>query len=433
MFDRKITSRDSSLNWLIRSRWAVLLGLAASIPAASFYLAGTFTFNFETPLFLAVGAVLVLVVCVSQIFLHRSYGKRKEQLKRLEGAALILDVFLLTYILYYTGGHTNPFSMLYLIYVVLAALLLGSLWTWSITIVSSVCYAFLFNHHVPLEHFTASHHAFSNSGFDIHLEGMLIAFIAIAALVSGFLARMKSEMDEREREIARMRLNAEKLAAVSTISASIAHELGSPLTAMLWMVEEMKDELSANATPETRTFVKDMLEQLERCTEAVSRINQSSAALFEDKEGTFELSEVYKTVRNRICEVGRARLVFESYPGPIVLMLPQAGLIHVLFSVTKNALEASDKPVTVVSQISKGNLLLVVSDQGTGMTKEQIRRIGEPFFTTKHTARGMGLGLFISKLYVDRLGGSLSIQSEVGKGTVVRIELPCESALRKVA
>ncbi|NDC38176.1 MAG: sensor histidine kinase, partial [Proteobacteria bacterium] len=91
-----------------------------------------------------------------------------------------------------------------------------------------------------------------------------------------------------------------------------------------------------------------------------------------------------------------------------------------------NALEASisgDGVSVSVNGTSKA-IHLTVEDSGQGMSAEDLQRIGEPFFTKKDSGRGMGLGLFITKLFAERLGGAFRIESTVGKGTKVEIELP---------
>jgi len=91
-----------------------------------------------------------------------------------------------------------------------------------------------------------------------------------------------------------------------------------------------------------------------------------------------------------------------------------------------NALEASPKGSLVRLSIAsrEGRVVFEVRDQGTGMTPEVVRRAGEPFFTTKSPGKGMGMGLFLVRLVAEKLGGSLRLESEPGKGTRAVLELP---------
>jgi two-component system sensor histidine kinase RegB len=66
----------------------------------------------------------------------------------------------------------------------------------------------------------------------------------------------------------------------------------------------------------------------------------------------------------------------------------------------------------------------VVADRGPGIAPEILRRIGEPFFTTKPPGQGMGLGVFLARTVVERLGGELQLRSEAGAGTIATIAVP---------
>jgi len=90
----------------------------------------------------------------------------------------------------------------------------------------------------------------------------------------------------------------------------------------------------------------------------------------------------------------------------------------------KNALEASQSTVFFSAKCSGEFLQFRVQDTGSGMSEEILRHVGEPFFTTKETGKGMGLGTFVARTLAEQLGGSLTYESSVGTGTVAVFELP---------
>src|SRR6185295_9081308 len=94
-------------------------------------------------------------------------------------------------------------------------------------------------------------------------------------------------------------------------------------------------------------------------------------------------------------------------------------LAQVIGSIVRNAQDASENgaPVIVAAASSGEALRIEVRDEGVGMAPEVLARAGEPFFTTKPPGRGMGLGLFLSRAVVERLGGALEIDSQPGRGT----------------
>lgn len=121
-------------------------------------------------------------------------------------------------------------------------------------------------------------------------------------------------------------------------------------------------------------------------------------------------------------QAGRLRIsAAEDLPSIVV---PRVGLVQVLLSLVKNAFDASEPRSRVQVQVAgRGRCLrFIVSDEGHGMSPDALRRVGEPFFTTKEPGRGTGLGLFLARVFAERCGGSLSITSD--RGTVVVLELP---------
>jgi two-component system sensor histidine kinase RegB len=111
-------------------------------------------------------------------------------------------------------------------------------------------------------------------------------------------------------------------------------------------------------------------------------------------------------------------------PGRLDVVAPRNALQQAVAALVKNALEAGTAPVTVAAAADGETLRITVSDQGAGMDEETLRRIAEPFFTTKEPGRGMGLGTFLARTVAERLGGRLTYQSAPGQGTTAVFELP---------
>ena len=263
--------------------------------------------------------------------------------------------------------------------------------------------------------------------FNLHLQGMLVGFVLISFLVSGFLQRMRAEIDWREKELERRRSNEEKLAAVTTISASVAHELGTPLGSMMLVVDDILSELRRHG--DDSNIVKDvkvLRVQLDRCAEAMVRLGQNSGELFGEMPQEFSIKELVESVHGGLGDAYASRVWVKPDGSAQTVVLPKEGVRHIVSAVIKNALEASldgDSVSVSVNESSKA-IRLIVEDSGKGMSAEDLQRVGEPFFTKKDAGRGMGLGLFITKLFAERLGGAFRIDSTLGKGTRVEVELP---------
>jgi len=112
------------------------------------------------------------------------------------------------------------------------------------------------------------------------------------------------------------------------------------------------------------------------------------------------------------------------------LWLPQEAVAQAIRNLIHNGLDASGPPgrVTVDTLIQNNRLEVRIVDGGRGMTSEELGRAGEPFFTTKEPGRGMGLGLFLTRNVVARLGGELKFETVPGVGTQAIVVLPCSAS-----
>jgi hypothetical protein len=131
-------------------------------------------------------------------------------------AVMMLDIALLTAVLYYTGGPFNPFSFLYLVNIALAAVILPPAWSWALAALSVALFGALFFAHVPLpmDHAMGHDHPIS-----LHVQGMWVAFGVAAAFIVYFIQRVRGALAERDAELGKVRSAAarhEKLASLAT-------------------------------------------------------------------------------------------------------------------------------------------------------------------------------------------------------------------------
>jgi signal transduction histidine kinase len=110
-------------------------------------------------------------------------------------------------------------------------------------------------------------------------------------------------------------------------------------------------------------------------------------------------------------------------------------MFQVFGNLGKNAVDAMPQGgrLTVAARLANGRVLIDVTDTGTGIPEEIRERVFEPFFTTKEVGKGTGLGLSICQRIVERLGGALTIESEVDRGTTVAIDLPAHRPVHRPA
>ncbi len=115
--------------------------------------------------------------------------------------------------------------------------------------------------------------------------------------------------------------------------------------------------------------------------------------------------------------------------------MPPGQTTQSLVALVRNALDASPADAPIVVELGElgGELCISVADRGSGIPSALLPRVGEPFFTTKQPGRGLGLGLFLVRAFVESRGGELDIESTQGVGTRASMRFPAGRAAREAA
>ncbi|QHW29689.1 PAS domain S-box protein [Paenibacillus rhizovicinus] len=214
----------------------------------------------------------------------------------------------------------------------------------------------------------------------------------------------------------------EKLTLVGELAAGIAHEIRNPLTSLRgFMQMYMKEDIEG-----TRKLRNDvMISEIDRINEIVSEL----LVLAKPTNEVFELRDMAHIFNHvtRLLE-GQANLYNVQIKGALDARLPlvqcQSSIKQVFINILKNAIESMPNGGEVVIQAKQmnENVYIRIHDEGHGIPQEEIAKIGNPFFTTKET--GTGLGLMVSMRIIQNHRGTMRIESEVGKGTMVEVILP---------
>lgn len=404
--------------WLVRIRWAALVAFIVVVSAAIYLL----DLEVNVPLLVSLIVIGALSNIALMVLIHRGAQKSLEAC----GAAITIDVVLLAALLYLYGGYTNPFSMIFLVYVTLAASFLNSRWTWSIFGLSVALFVALFFFHIPLEQLSMHAHHGAPSGFSLHLHGMLVAFVVIGLLVSYFLTRLSKELEQQavqlavlsEREHERRRLM-----GLATLTAGAAHELATPIGTLTLVVEDLKRALKES--PEVSEDIAVMEEELRRCESVLTRMRSQSSELAGEAPSTASVGALLAEVKRELRDHQRVSIDAEGVADEPLYTL-KGSLVSSLHALVRNGVQASTEggPVNLSARLAGGGVEFVVTDSGEGMSQETLERVGDPFFTTKDPGEGLGLGVFLVKSFVNHVGGSFAISSALGKGTEVRLFVP---------
>ncbi|GIP31200.1 hypothetical protein J2TS4_04100 [Paenibacillus sp. J2TS4] len=235
-----------------------------------------------------------------------------------------------------------------------------------------------------------------------------------------FQSVLRNITDRKRRE--RLLRQSDKLSAVGQLAAGIAHEIRNPLTALKGFVQLLKSKSADN-----HHYFDIMLSELERINYIVGEFILIAKPP-QDKE--FE----YRSAANMIADIvtvldSQAILnnveICGHFPDDLPMVLcDEHQLKQVFVNLVKNAIEAMPEGglLLITGESEEGFIRLRFSDSGKGIEKDQLPRIGEPFYTTKE--KGSGLGLMICNQIIENHKGRLRIESSPGLGTTVEIELP---------
>jgi signal transduction histidine kinase len=166
--------------------------------------------------------------------------------------------------------------------------------------------------------------------------------------------------------------------------------------------------------------------QVARCQEILNKLSFRAETQFRETPETLELESTLQNLF--IHEQGSVCVqVDENLKGKNV-SLPEESLTLILQNLVQNAKRTGTKyPIELRAQRDGDGIHFTVRDQGPGMTPEQLKRVGDPFFTTKEVGEGIGLGLFLTRNLVEHWEGELDIESTIGVGTSVHVRLPIEA------
>jgi two-component system sensor histidine kinase RegB len=312
------------------------------------------------------------------------------------GGVLLLDVGVLTGILSLVGGPLNPFSIVYLVGITMAAVALGHRWAVALAIVSNLAYGLTFVYNRPFEFSDLS----SSGGIlALHLYGMWVALAAAAGLIAHFVGRIAEALERRERELVVTRAAAarsEQLAALFSLGAGAAHELATPLSTIRTAALELERTVGTQSdlSPSAASFLGIMRREIDRCTSVLDGLS-GRAASGSSVEMDVDLSRLVDNARDRLGDSLSRRLDVALPDAPTVVSTPAEPLCQVLVALLRNAFDASAGDQRVTLRIAQQpGLRIEVVDHGRGMTPDEAARAGEPFFTTKPRGRAWDSGSF---------------------------------------
>ena len=274
--------------------------------------------------------------------------------------------------------------------------------------------------------------ALPETGLGREIDGLVDSFRGMRERIANFQAELEIEVEratEAASDAERRAARQERLAAMGTLAAGLAHEINSPLAGALHSLEVLRKEA---ASQKAERYGELIQEALERIRELVQRLLKLAPARAET--GGCSVASVFDDVNTFLS--GRLeghRVQVAAQPDDLRVAAAHGDLFAVLLNLVQNACDAYGEQQGELELLAKAiegeRVCIEVRDRGPGVDAELLPHLFEPFVTTKDVGQGTGLGLALAHATIRQLGGRMDARNRSEGGFAVRIELPAEALL----
>jgi two-component system NtrC family sensor kinase len=262
---------------------------------------------------------------------------------------------------------------------------------------------------------------------------LLIATTAIIYAVKRIVVQAEAEA-ERSQEMRLQLIHASKLASVGELATGVAHEINNPLAIISSTSGVLKDmldpQINLDSSPEQ---MREKLAYIDTAVFRAKNITNQLLRLGRKNEPSLVLSNINAIIEETVSGVKEKELLLNNIdlqinydPALPEIFLDPDQIRQVFLNLINNAQDAISGPgaITITSKTKENTIEVEVQDTGGGMTTEQIKKIFNPFFTTKEVGKGTGLGLSVSLGIMESIGGRIEVQSIKGSGSIFTLVFP---------
>ena len=392
---------------LIKIRWIAIFGQVLAVLFVSFVIEIKIPF-FET--------LLIILLSVAVNFFSYYEERKNKSISNLKAFSyLLFDTIQLGFLLFLTGGIINPFSILILAPVITSASYLPALMTVILSLISILIVILLNFYFIPLDLGTEFYLPEIYSFGLISSLIITVIFIAIYA----YLFASSSRQISNALSISKLQiLNQKKMTEVGSLSAAAAHELGTPLNTIFLVLNDL---LKEKKLMEDKNIVKDIIllkSQAERCKEILQRFSKNPLKLKDKFLEKVKISDLIKINFDKFNK--NKRLVLDIIPSDSETeIIYKDEIMYALGNIIQNAIFYSESTINVELIYKKSIVNIIISDDGSGFSKDIIDKLGEPYVSKNN--QGMGLGIFIAKNLIENMGGNLDFYNSKENNAVVEI------------
>ncbi len=406
--------RPLRLQSLLLLRWLAVAG--QTIGVLFVYLG----LGFPLPLWECFG--LIALSAALNVGLVWRFGTNMRLTPRIAALQLCFDLCQLGGLLALTGGLQNPFALLLLAPVSVAATTLPQRQTLVIAFLACLIASVIAVFHLPLPWDPAERLIFSR----IYVIGIWVSIICGVVFITAYTNRVAHDSRVIADALAATELalaRREQLSALDGLAAAAAHELGTPLSTIALAAKEMRAEVAEGS--QLAEDVELIISQSARCRAILAKLRNLGSEpvdLFAEAPLTDILDEVARPHEGR----GKVILFYsEKAAGPVPIFPRSVGLLYGLGNLIENATDFAKQSVKIESAWDQSTISVSITDDGNGFAPELIARLGEPYLTSRprdpggsdaHQPGGLGLGIFIAKTLLERTGARLRFENAEASG-----------------
>ena len=401
-----------SLRTLVPIRWVAIAGQALTL------LTVHYAIGFHLPLVPALAVVGASALLNVVLIVRRQVAR--ELSERYAALCLGYDILQLAVLLYLTGGLQNPFSILILAPVTVAATILSRRLVIVLSILAVAAISILALWHFPLPWRTEPL-VFPPEIIVGTWTALVLATVFIAAYtwsVAQDARLLRDAVAATQLALARE----QRVSAVGALAAAAAHELGSPLATIAVVAKELVRELPSDSPHAEDAAL--LLSQSERCSRILAELSQRPEEDGGSPYARLPISALVETAGMPYRERG-IRLIFAATGSreddePQVPRSPE--IVHGLNNLIQNAVQFARREVTVTTFWDARRVTVEITDYGPGFMLHLLGRLGEPYLSTRSGAADhMGLGIFIAQSLLERSGARLTFENQEEGGAHVAI------------
>ena len=237
--------------------------------------------------------------------------------------------------------------------------------------------------------------------------------------------RMNNELQLRQRQM----VQSEKLASLGTLLAGVAHELNNPLSNISTSAQILEEEIDSPDKDFFHKLVEQIEEQSDKARDIVKTLLEFSRTKEFKKEEINLLNLINSAIKLLKAEIPSEIEIKLDIDPEMKVIVDKQRMQQVFLNLLKNAMDACEQKgkiwISAKSFVSEGKeqVEILVSDNGPGISPEYLKKIFDPFFSSKDVGKGSGLGLFIVHDIIESHGGTIIVDSRVGEGTTFIIWL----------